>query len=111
MTHGADTYFGRKVFYKTRSGDHAVITTAMIDDASRDFANGIPTPRLGDMLNVLDHLSTYLYRDGFMPLIRAHAHAAIPLRRGVDIIRGLFDETNTHLSPTIGGSTGSGHPH
>ena len=107
--HGADTYFGRKVFYKTRSGDHAVITTAMIDQTNRDFANNTPTQRLGDMLNVLDHLSTYLYRDGFMPLIRAHAHAAIPLRRGVDIIRGLFEETTTHLSPTTGGTTGSGH--
>lgn len=109
--HGADTYFGRKVLYKTRSGDHAVITTAMIDQASQDLNNSTPTGRLGDILNVLDHLSTYFYRDGFMPLIRAHAHAAIPLRRGVDIIRGLFEETSTHISPTIGGTAVSGHPH
>lgn len=91
--HGADTYFGRKVLYKTRTGDHAVITSAMVNAASRDFTrNDLQCyPRLGDMLNILDRLSTYLYRDGFMPLIRAHAHAAIPLRRGADIIRGLFD--------------------
>jgi hypothetical protein len=90
--HGKDTYFGRKVFYKTAAGEHAVITTAMTKPASQDFERcDLPCySRLGDMLNVLDHLATYLYRDGFMPLVRAHAHAAIPLRRGADLIRSLF---------------------
>jgi hypothetical protein len=90
--HGQDTYFGRKIFYKTTAGDHAVITTAMTNDSSRDFSRCDPScyPRLGDILNVLDDLATYLYRDGFMPLIRANAHAAIPLKRGSDLIRGLF---------------------
>lgn len=102
--HGADTYFGRKVLYKTRSGEHAVITSAMINEASRDFRRNDHEcyPRLGNILNVLDYLSTYLYRDGFMPLVRAHAHAAIPLRRGSDIIRGLFDESAS--GNTSGGS-------
>lgn len=90
--HGKDTYFGRKVLYKTASGDHSVITTGMINDASQDFEKSDLGcyPRLGDILNVLDHLATYLYRDGFMPLVRANAQAAIPLRKGSDIIRGLF---------------------
>jgi len=90
--HGKDTYFGRKLFYKTSSGDHAVITVAMTNAAARDFTRCELDcyPRLGDVLNVLDQLATYLYRDGFMPLIRAHAHAAIPLKRGADIIRSLF---------------------
>jgi hypothetical protein len=90
--HGTDTYFGRKLFYKTSSGGHAVITTAMVDQASEDFRRCDEEcfPRLGDMLDVLDHLATHLHRDGFMPLVRAHAHAAIPLRRGADIIRTLF---------------------
>ncbi len=92
--HGTDTYFGRKLFYKTSSGAHAVVTTAMINEASEDFRRCDEDcfPRLGDMLDVLDHLATHLYRDGFMPLVRAHAHAAIPLRRGADIIRTLFRE-------------------
>ncbi len=91
--HGQDTYFGRTVFYKNRSGEHAVINTAMTNRASRDFSNcdAACYPRLGDMLNVLDDLATYLYCDGFMPLVRAHAHAAIPLRRGGDLIRSLFE--------------------
>jgi hypothetical protein len=90
--HGQDTYFGRKVFYKTAAGEHAVITTAMTTEASQEFrrCDLACYPRLGDMLNVLDRLATYLHRDGFMPLVRAHAHAAIPLRRGADIIRSLF---------------------
>ncbi|AFL52457.1 hypothetical protein [Sinorhizobium fredii] len=94
--HGDITYFGRKVLYKTRSGDHAVITTAMVDGASQDFTRNDSGcyPRLGDCLNVLDELSTYLYRDGFMPLIRAHAHAAIPIQRGSDILRKTFIDTS-----------------
>lgn len=90
--HGQDTYFGRKVFYKTAAGEHAVITTAMITAASSDFTRSDLDcyPRLSDMLNVLDQLATYLHRDGFMPLVRAHAHAAIPLKKGADIIRSLF---------------------
>jgi len=93
--HGKDTYFGRKIFYKTASGDHAVITTGMANEASQDFERADIScyPRLADILNVLDHLATYLYRDGFMPLVRANAHAAIPLRKGSDIIRGLFGAT------------------
>lgn len=99
--HGTDTYFGRKLFYKTASGGHAVITAAMVNEASTDFRRCDQEcfPRLGDMLDVLDHLATHLYRDGFMPLVRAHAHAAIPLRRGADIIRTLFREVSN--SPAV----------
>ena len=91
---GVDTYFGRKVFYKTHNSAHAVINMAMINEASKNFDNVslAAFPRLGDALNVLDHLSTYLYQDGFMPLVRAHAHAAIPLKRGTNIIMGLFGD-------------------
>ena len=90
--HGQDTYLGRTVFYKTKTGEHAVITAAMTNEASQDLrrCDLACYPRLGDMLQVLDHLATYLYRDGFVPLIRAHAHAAIPLRKGADMIRSLF---------------------
>ena len=89
--HGQDTYFGRKVLYKTRSGDHAVVTIAILNDDGKDFRrNDVACyPRLADCLDVLDHLSTYLYHDGFVPLIRAHAHAAIPLHRGTSILRDL----------------------
>lgn len=95
--HGQDTYFGRKILYKTQSGDHAVVTTAMANAASTDFWRNDLTcyPRLGDCLNVLDHLSTYLHRDGFLPLIRAHAQAAIPIQRGSDILRRMLTEAGS----------------
>lgn len=66
----------------------------MVNGRSADVEDVSPAafPRLGDALNVLDHLSTCLYQDGFMPLVRAHAHAAIPLKRGTDILAGLFKQ-------------------
>ncbi|MBR0960840.1 DNA double-strand break repair nuclease NurA [Bradyrhizobium japonicum] len=90
---GIDTYFGRKVLYKTANGSHAVLNSAIVNSEGLDFHNTSPSafPRLGDALNVLDHLSTYLYEDGFMPLVRAHAHAAIPLKQGAEILRSLFN--------------------
>lgn len=89
---GADTYFGRKIFYKTKNAAHAVLNVAMVNAAGADFSDTSDAafPRLGDALNILDHLSTYLYQDGFMPLVRAHAHAAIPLKRGTDILMNMF---------------------
>lgn len=89
---GDITYYGRKVLYKTRSGEHAVINTAMLNDAASDVANVSEEayPRIGDMLDIVDRLSTYLYKDGFMPLVRANAHAAVPLKRGINILEELF---------------------
>lgn len=90
--HGEDTHFGRFVLYKTNKGEHVVLNTAMLSEHSQKFANNDLAcfHRLGDALDVMDELATYLYQDGFMPLIRAHANAAIPLKRGTDIIKNLF---------------------
>ena len=92
--HGDDTHYGRYVLYKTLKGEHVVLNTAMLNKASQDFdQNDIKCyPRLGDILDVMDQLATHLYRDGFMPLTRAHAHAAIPLKRGADIIKSLLED-------------------
>lgn len=89
---GADTYFGRKVFYKNKNSAHATLNLAMVNERAADFHCVVEEafPRLGDALNILDHLSTYLYEDGFMPLVRAHAHAAIPLKQGTEILSALF---------------------
>lgn len=91
---GIDTYFGRKIFYKTRNSAHAVLNLAIVNAEGGDFHNATLSafPRLGDALNILDHLSTYLYENGFMPLVRAHAHAAIPLKRGTQILASLFQQ-------------------
>lgn len=91
---GEDTHFGRVVLYKSNKGEHVVIHTSMLNEASSDFSsNNLECyPRLGDTLDVMDRLGTQIYTGGFMPLVRAHAHAAIPLKRGIDIIRSLLED-------------------
>lgn len=91
---GEDTHFGRTILYKTNPGKHIIIHTAMLNRLSGDFRNNSQEcyPRLGDILDVVDQLATYIYEGGFMPLVRAHAHAAIPLKRGTDIIKSLLED-------------------
>ena len=91
---GEDTHFGRAILYKTNKGEHVVIHTAMLNEAASNFRDNSPEcyPRLGDILDVMDQLATHIYDGGFMPLVRAHAHAAIPLKRGTDIIKSLLED-------------------
>ncbi|MXX87301.1 MAG: hypothetical protein F4Y71_12685 [Acidobacteria bacterium] len=91
---GSQTYYGRKVLYKNRNGQHSVVTTPIVNPSGED-KNCIDRhafPRLGETLNILDDLATYLYEDGFAPLVRAHAHAAIPLKAGTEILHRLFSK-------------------
>ena len=92
---GRQTYYGRKVLYKNRNGQHSVITTPIINEAGADKNCVILDvfPRLGETLDIMDELSTYLYDDGFAPLVRAHAHAAIPLKTGAEILHRLFPKS------------------
>ena len=92
---GRQTYYSRKVLYKNRNGQHSVITTPIVNQAGTN-QNCIDTeafPRLGEILDIMDELSTYLYEDGFAPLVRAHAHAAIPLKAGAEILHRMFPRT------------------
>lgn len=91
--YGQAVYYGRKVLYKNKVGQHAVVMTPIVNSAGRE-RNGTDLsafPRLGESLDIVDDLYTHLYRDGFIPLVRAHAHAAIPLRQGQRILQNLFD--------------------
>lgn len=94
QAYGDDTHFGRFVLYKTNKGKHVVLNTAMLSERSQNFADNDMDcfHRLGDALDVMDELATYLYQDAFIPLVRAHANAAIPLKRGFDIIKNLFED-------------------
>ena len=94
-TYGQAVYYGRKILYKNRTGQHAVVMTPIVNSAGRE-PNGtelIAFPRLGEALDIVDDLYTHLYRDGFIPLVRANAHAAIPLRQGQHILAKLFTNT------------------
>ena len=90
--YGDTTYFGRKVLYKTGTGLHAVINTAILNREGERLSSLADDafPCLQDILVVFDRLGSHLYRDGFMPAIRAHAHASIPLRQGGNILKDLF---------------------
>ena len=92
--YGEATYYGRKVLYKNRAGQHSVIMTPIVNESGRDphcVAEAV-YPRLGEALDIMDELATHLYQDGFAPLVRAHAHAAIPLKTGTRILSEIFSE-------------------
>ena len=91
-SHGKDTYYGRKILYKNKSGQHSVVMTPIVNSQGIDYhcTEEAAYPRIGDALDIMDELGTYLYQDGFAPLVRAHAHAAIPLRTGARILESLL---------------------
>ena len=92
--YGEAVYYGRKLMYKNTMGQHAVVMTPIVNQEGRkpNSTESEVFPRLNDALNIVDSLYTHLYRDGFAPLVRSHAHAAIPLRIGHRILDSLFDD-------------------
>ena len=91
---GQDTYFGRVVLYKSKSGQRMVVNTPQVCDVSQDLecTDEKAYARLASVLGVVDRLSTYLFEGGFVPIVRAHSHAAIPLKMGGEIIKSLFEK-------------------
>ena len=92
-TYGAAVNYGRKILYKNKSGQHAVAMLPIVNELGR-APNSVDIgafPRLNDALDIIDRLHTHLYKDGFAPLVRAHAHAAIPLRMGQRILDSIFE--------------------
>lgn len=90
---GKDTYFGRIVLYKSATGQRMVVNTAMTTNAAADLSDTSlgAYPGLPETLSVVDQLSTYLFEGGFVPIVRAHSHAAIPLKLGGEILKSLFE--------------------
>lgn len=88
--YGLDTYFGRKLFYKTKTGYRIVPILAFFDEKQQDLetANTEQYPRLADLMNVLDELVSSRYPNSVSPLVSAHAEAAIPLNLG----KRIFDD-------------------
>jgi hypothetical protein len=88
--YGADTYFGRKFFYKTYNGYRIVPNLAFYNETQSNIrsANLNQYPRLADVLNILDQLVSSRYPHSVTPLISAHAEASIPLNLG----KKLFEE-------------------
>ena len=79
--YGRNTYFGRKLLYKSSLGHRLVVNIACFTEEQFDLSTAHPDqfPRLADVLVMLDKLSSNLYPNSLSPLIAAHAEAAIPL--------------------------------
>lgn len=98
--YGQDTYFGRKLFYKTKSGHKIVPVVAYYNDEQKnlDTARSEQFSRLADVMGLLDRLASNQYPNSVSPLISAHAEAAIPLNIGKrifeDIAREIRQRTN-----------------
>jgi len=92
--YGAATYFGRKFFYKTKSGARIVATLPFFGDEHRDLTTADPSqfPRLSDAVGLLDQLVSSRFPNALVPLVSANAEAAIPLRLGNQILERLAKE-------------------
>ncbi len=86
---GEDTYYGRKFFYKSASGQMLTITVPCLDDAflsggKPDDPAGYET--LAPTLALLDKIGTRLYQNAVIPVALAHSYAAVPLRTGSKVL-------------------------
>jgi hypothetical protein len=91
--YGHQTYFGRKLLYKTSNGARIVASLPFLDEGHDDLSVARPTqyPRLKDALNLLDQLTSARYPNSVSPLVSAHAEAAIPLNLGEKILSEIAE--------------------
>lgn len=102
--YGQDTYFGRKFFYKTASGQKLVAVTAILrnftsnQEYKKYLESSYPSnfTRLADVMNLLDQLVSSRYPNSVSPLVSAHAEAAIPLNLGKRIFEDIAREIREH---------------
>jgi hypothetical protein len=92
--YGQDTYFGRKLFYKTKSGQKLVPVIAWLSSYQKDIRSANPDQfvRLGDVLELLDNLVSSRYPNSITPLISAHAEASIPLNLSTRLFETIARE-------------------
>lgn len=89
--YGRNTYFGRKLLYKSALGHRLVVNVACLTEEHFDLSTARPDqfPRLADALAMLDEISSNLYPNSLSPLIAAHSEAAIPLHLGGRILEDI----------------------
>ncbi len=92
--YGEATYFGRKLFYRTRAGARIVATLPFLESEHEnlDTANVEQFPRLADALNLFDSLASSRYPNALFPISLAHGEAAIPLHLGGRVLERLARE-------------------
>lgn len=91
---GQDTYFGRKFFYKAKSGQLLVPVDVCYTDYQYNLNTAFPNQfsRLADVMELLDHVASSRYPNSVTPLISAHAEAAIPLHLGKRLFETIANE-------------------
>ena len=89
--YGKDTYFGRKFFYKAKSGARIVGTLPILDAAQDDISKDDISlyPSFGRICDLLDKLVSSRFPNSVGPIITAHSHAAIPLILGTKVLEQL----------------------
>jgi hypothetical protein len=89
--YGQDTYFGRKFFYKAKSGARIVATLPVLDDQQDDTTKDDISlyPAFGRTCALLDKLVSSRYPNSVGPIITAHSNAAIPLTLGTKVLEQL----------------------
>ena len=89
--YGDQTYFGRKFFYKTRSGARIVANIPFLSKAqdTLDSSDIGLYPQFGTICSVLDRLASSQATNTLSPIISAHAHAAIPIKMGKHVLQQL----------------------
>ncbi len=89
--YGQETYFGRKFFYKTKSGARIVASLPMLDVSYEDQSRAEPDqyPRLADALALFDQVASSRFPNALSPLISANAEAAIPMNLGSRVLEEM----------------------
>ena len=92
--YGSQTYFGRKFLYKTESGARIVAMTPYLEDQHADLsvAELDQFPRIADAVALLDLLVSTRYPDAVIPIVEAHAEAAIARGVGTRVLQRLAQE-------------------
>jgi hypothetical protein len=89
--YGADTYFGRKFFFKTHSGARIVANVPFLSAAQDSLTTDSPTAfqKFGTVCALLDKLVTSRFPNALGPIVSAHAQASIPLHLGQKVLKQL----------------------
>lgn len=89
--YGAETYYGQKLFYKTKTHQMLTLTIPLLKKEKLS-TNVLKHPALLRTLKLLDHIGTRLYQDAVIPVALAHSFASIPLRIGSKVLKLLTEE-------------------
>jgi hypothetical protein len=95
--YGMGTYFGRKLLYKTKSGERIVATLPYLEEKHKDWntAETSQFPRLTDAMNLMDEIVSSRYKNALDPIVMAHAEATLPSKIGSKVLEDLARKLTT----------------